>query len=58
MKQIPLSNGKFALVDDEDFEYLNQWKWSYSGHGYAHRLQSGKTVYMHREILKPPKTDR
>jgi len=27
MKQIPLTKGFFALVDDEDFEFLMQWKW-------------------------------
>lgn len=27
MKQIQLSQGRVALVDDEDFEKLNQYKW-------------------------------
>lgn len=54
MKQIPLTQGKFALVDDEDFEYLNQWKWHYLKVGYAARSvkkDNKKTyIYMHREI--------
>lgn len=32
-KEIPLSQGLVAIVDDEDFEWLNQWKWSASKQG-------------------------
>lgn len=27
MKRIPLTQGQFAIVDDEHFDYLNQWNW-------------------------------
>jgi hypothetical protein len=27
MKQIQLTQGKFALVDEDMFEYLSRWKW-------------------------------
>lgn len=30
MKQIPLTKGQFALVDNEDYEFLMQWKWQAS----------------------------
>lgn len=65
MKQIPLSQGKFALVDDEDYDYLMQWKWTYKKqktNEYAARNEpigngKRKTVKMHREIMKFPNCD-
>jgi hypothetical protein len=29
MKKIPLMRGKFVIVDDDDFKYLNRFKWTY-----------------------------
>lgn len=56
-KLIPLSQSHFAVVDDEDYEWINQWKWSYND-GYARRMyrQSGKqiVVRMHRLINETP----
>ena len=62
MKTIPLTQGKVALVDDEDFEWLNQWKWCFISIGYAVRSErTGKRsgnktrrIYMHRQINKTP----
>lgn len=56
-RKIALTKGFFAWVDDNDFEYLNQWTWHYS-HGYAvRRIRDGKskkTIIMHRLILNAP----
>lgn len=56
MRQIELSRGQFALVDDEDFDWLNKFNWWVSAYGYAcrkARKPDGKrtTVLMHREIM-------
>ena len=55
-KKIPLTQGKFALVDDEDFEWLIQYKWYYMNvapnGGYA-ATGNKPSRYMHRVILNP-----
>jgi hypothetical protein len=57
MKEIALNNNMVAMVDDEDFEYLNQFSWrgfQRNNTWYAERTDRStpirKTVYMHREI--------
>jgi len=63
-RKIPLTQGKFAIVDTEDYKELSKYKW------YAIRSKRGfyagrsvgtnrngigqKTVRMHHVILKPP----
>src|SRR3990167_11214484 len=39
MRLLELSAGKQAIVSDEDFEFANQWKWSFGKNGYAMRAQ-------------------
>lgn len=63
MKEIPLTQGMTAIVDDEDYETLMQWKWRYYNlptgkMGYAIRgMRKGRktaTILMHRIILNTP----
>ena len=61
VKQIPLTKGHFALVDDEDFEMISAFKWHSHGrkqHCYARRCaqRNGKQVkiYLHRSIIEVP----
>jgi len=60
MKKIRLTQGQYAIVDDADYDWLNQWKWfAYkhrSGNFYAARMsptRNGKRFFirMSREIL-------
>lgn len=52
MKKIPITQGKYAKVDDEDYEYLSQFSWCLNNGKYAQRRKSnGKMILMHREIL-------
>ena len=54
---IPLTQGKFAIVDAEDYERLSRHKWCAGGKGdncYAQRKEDGKTIEMHREIINIP----
>ena len=64
MKEIKLNNGNVTVVDDEDYEWLNQWKWEYKYDkrcrtAYVERRAyiNGKrtTVSMHRIIMGSPK---
>jgi hypothetical protein len=62
-KQIELTQGKTAIVSAEDFEYINQWKWSYDGHNHcAVRSETikkdgkyrSKSILMHKLIMETP----
>lgn len=54
---IPLSLGRFTIIDAEDYDYLSQWKWcSHKTYYYAMRrdyTNGKKSMYrMHRLIMK------
>jgi hypothetical protein len=54
MKEIILTQGKRAFVDDEDFERLSQWKWCAVKERdtyYAIHRKDGYNIGMHRAIL-------
>jgi hypothetical protein len=51
MKLLPLSQGRSAKIDDDQYEKFGKLKWSYS-HGYAKRTDSKtkRSIYLHRLI--------
>jgi len=70
MKTIQLTQGKLTQVDDEDYDFLNQWKWYAKRNRktekfYALRRESdliengvkvkfGETICMHRIVMNCP----
>ncbi len=61
MKLIPLTQGQFAKVDDEDFERVSRHKWQASSSRGGFRatrkeklrahIGQGNSIYLHREIM-------
>lgn len=67
MKQIKLSQGEFAIVDNKNFEWLSQWKWNarWAKHTKSFYAIRGKRIdskfyeiSMAREILGLKKDDK
>lgn len=63
MKKIPLTQGKFAVVDDEDYEKVSCWNWYYvtgkgwkTGYAVRNEYSDGgqRQIRMHRVILNVP----
>lgn len=61
--EIPLSQGLVALIDEEDFAFVSQWKWHVDRCGkaaYARRYRrvsessGGQVVWLSRELLNAP----
>ena len=62
-KEIALTKGFVTIVDEADYDWLNQWKWCAHSQGYAIRTQNigykngkqiNKTISMHRVIMEAP----
>lgn len=51
MKQIPLAQDKYALVDDEDYTYLIKFKWLVAYRTSSTYAVSSRGRLMHREIM-------
>jgi len=64
MKTIKLTQNQVTIVDNDDFEYLNQFKWCAKWHQYTlsfyavrcsynQETKKQKLIPMHREIMQP-----
>lgn len=57
MREIQLSRGYVAIVDDDDFERVGAFKWTFFPAGrsrYAYRKKDRKNLFLHRFILDAP----
>lgn len=55
VKPIQLVEGLYAYMDAADYEWLSGYNWHLYSGGYAARCVGSKHVFMHRDIMKPPK---
>lgn len=61
MKEIKLTQGKVALVDDDDFDKINQHRWALNPQGKGYAVRKGnkrrgepRTIHMHRVVMCAP----
>jgi len=52
LKYIKLTKGHTAIIDDEDYEKVSEFKWCYHNQGYAAGRRNKKYLLMHRIILE------
>jgi len=55
MREILLSHNKITLVDDHNYDWLNEWKWSARKDGNKYYAVTLSHVLMHRIIMDNPK---
>lgn len=60
-KTIPLTQGRVAIVDDADYEWLSQWRWCVRKRDSTYYAVRGvringkvRAIHMHRVIVNPP----
>lgn len=57
MKKIQLTQDRYTIVDDSDYDLLSVFKWYYAARadypekGDARRQEDGKVIRMHRQLL-------
>ena len=61
MKKVQLTQNKFTIVDDGDYEYLNKYNWYVAKSKYSYyaafdrrNKKINKTIYLHRIIMNCP----
>jgi hypothetical protein len=54
VRMIPLGDGFYAYVDAADYDELSRYTW-HLNNGYASRREKGRRIYMHTDIMHPPK---
>ena len=59
MKQIKLTQGKYAIIDDSSFGLVSQYKWHFhitnGKMGYPRTMIAGKKIRLHTLLMKNPK---
>ena len=45
---------KTAVIDEQDYEQVSQYRWGLHGRKYSARMMGRKKAFLQRELLQPP----